>query len=378
MRTRTIFLLDQLNLAGAQKRAFNIARSLDPEQFEVQIICLQASGPLAADIEAAGIELTILAFAPSPSRVVHNLIQLSRLTRIIRQRSPGIVHTFFYWSTVYGSIASRLARVPVVITSRTSQYNLKPQGPISRMIERLTNPLATAVVTISRAVQKDTIETEGVPKHKVEFVYNGVELGPISGIDAAVVRSSLGLAPAGPVVVMIANFHSYKRHETVIRAVPAILARHPDAQFLMVGRESGQFDAHKKMADELGVAASICWPGVRTDIPDILGVCKIGVLCSETEALGNAALECMDAGLPVIGTKVGGIPEIVVDEITGFLIDVGDADAMASHINTLLDDPDRMTRMGDAGRARVREHFSHAAMVEGYTELYNARLQSKR
>jgi glycosyltransferase involved in cell wall biosynthesis len=377
MRTRTLFLLDQLNFAGAQKRAFNIARSLDPDRFEVQIISLEAGGPLAAHIEAAGIELTVLTFNPSPRRVLHNLIQLLHLTRIIRQRAPAIVHTFSYWSTVYGSIASVLARTPIVITSRTSQYNLKPQGRVFRLIERITNSLATAVVTISKAVRKDTIEMEGVPERKVEFIYNGVELGPVSDAPRAAVRDSLGLAPTSPVVVMVANFHSYKRHETVIRAIPATLSIHPDTQFLMVGRVSGQIDALKQMADDLGVANAVRWPGLRTDIPDILDVCDIGILCSETEALGNAILEFMDAGLPVIGTTVGGIPEIIVDGETGYLFSVGDEVALAKHLIHLLSNPEQASQMGAAGRARVREHFSCTAMVTGYTRLYESCLRDK-
>jgi glycosyltransferase involved in cell wall biosynthesis len=370
MRTRIVFLLDQLNLAGAQKRAVNIARSLDSSRFEVQIVCLHAGGPLQPEIEAAGIDLTILAFDPSPWSY-RNVGQLWRLTRVLRKRSPSIVHTFSYWCTMYGSIASRLASVPVIITSRTSQYNLKPQGTIPRLLERTLNPLATTVVTISQAVKEDTINVEGIPEHKVELVYNGVDLGPTSKIgDEAEFRRSLGLSSGDSVVVMVANFHAYKRHETFLRAAREVLAERPDAKFLMLGRESGQLDQLKQMARDLGIADSVRWTGARTDIPDILGVSDIGVLCSETEALGNAILEYM-----VVAPRVGGIPEMVVHGKTGWLISIGDDEALGRYLLELLADPETARRMGSAGRERVRTTFSREEMVRGYTRVYESQLE---
>jgi glycosyltransferase involved in cell wall biosynthesis len=377
MRTRILFLLDQLNLAGAQKRAVNIARSLDSSRFEVQIICLHAGGPLQPEIEAAGIDLTILAFDPSPWSY-RNAGQLWRLTRILRKRSPSIVHTFSYWCTVYGSIASRLASVPVIITSRTSQYDAKPQGTIPRLLERTLNSLATTVVTISQAVKEETINLEGIPEHKVELVYNGVDPDQKSDIgDEAEFRRSLGLSPADSVVVMVANFRVCKRHETLLRAARAVLAQRPDPKFLMLGRESGQVDQLKRMARDLGIADSVLWPGARTDIPEILGVSDIGVLCSETEALGNAILEYMAAGLPVVATRVGGIPEIVVHGETGWLISVGHDEALGHYLLALLADPETARRMGSAGRERVRTTFSREEMVKGYTRVYESQLERK-
>lgn len=375
MRTRIVFLLDQLNLAGAQKRAFNLARSLDPSRFEVQIIALNAGGPLQSEIEAAGIDLRILSFHEETKRL-RNLVEIWRLARILRELSPSIVHTFFYWSSVYGTIACRLASVPILITSRTGLYSSQPKGPIFRLIEHIINPLATSVLTISRAVKHDTIHDEGIPEHKVELIYNGVEIGPISKLeDREGFRRSLGISPDDSVVVMVANFSAYKRHDTLLEAARAVLRERPDTKFLMVGRESAHLDLLKQMTREFGIDDAVCWTGVRSDIPDILGISDIGVLCSETEALGNAILEYMDAGLPVIGTRVGGIPEIVNDGETGWLIAVGDAQALGHHLLELLADPDRARQMGAAGGERVRTTFGLEKMVRGYARIYESLLE---
>lgn len=377
MRTRVLFLLDQLNLAGAQKRAVTLARGLDPERFEVHFVCLQAGGPLEAEIEAAGFDLTILAFDPS-IRKARNLVQLVRLYRLLREKNAQIVHSFFYWSTVYGSIAAKLARVPVIVTSRTSEYRLKPKGPLFRAIERATNPLATCVVAISRAVMRDTIEREGVPEEKVALVYNGVELDRVeAGGDSEALRASLGLAPGDTGVVLVANLHPYKRHDTFLRAAARVVEARPRAKFVVVGRPGAASAAVQQLESELGIAGAVCWAGVRKDIPQILSACDVGVLCSESEALGNALLEYMDAGLPAIGTRVGGIPEIIVEGETGALIDVGDDEALARHLIRWIDEPEEARRLGAAGRERVRSTFSRAAMVRGYADLYDSLLAAK-
>ena len=377
MRTKIIFLLDQLNLAGAQKRAANLAKGLDRDRFDVQIVCLFGGGPLQPEIEAAGIDLVLLDFSPN-SRSLRNVSRLWNLSRRLRRERPRILHAFSYWSGVYGSIAGLLASVPVIITSRVSQYDLRPQGPIFRMIERVLNPLASAVTTISEAVSKDTIEIEGIPAHKIELVYNGVELsGGSETLDREAFRGSLGVSPEDAVVVMVANFFPYKRHETLLRAACGILADRPKTKFLMLGRESDEIENLKKMAADRGIASNIRWLGARKDVADILSIADIGVLCSESEALGNSILEYMDAGLPVVATETGGIPEMVLDGITGWLFAVGDADTLGRRLRELLDDPVRARQMGNAGRERVRENFSSDRMVRGYAAVYAKQLARK-
>ena len=293
-------------------------------------------------------------------------------------RAKGPTRAHFYWSCIYGSIASWLASIPILISSRTSLYDIKPQGTAYRFIERITNPLADSVVTISRAVQSDTVEIEGVPASKVELIYNGVEPASQSDIgDGSQLRRSLGVAPEDSIVVIVANFHLYKRHDTLLKAAQRVLRQQPNTKFLLVGRDAGQLDPLKELSRELAIDESICFTGVRSDIPDILSISDIGVLCSETEAFGNALLEYMDAGLPIVGTRVGGIPEIVIHAETGWLVSVGDDEALGRHLLDLLVDPAAAKKMGAAGRARAHTTFSLDEMVRGYSQIYASLLASK-
>lgn len=375
MRTRILFLLGQLNLAGEQKRAVSIAKHLDPSRFEAQIVCLHGGGALQPEVEAAGIDLTLLAF-DHDLKNVRNLSQLVALTKLIRERSPSIVHAVSYTSTIWGTIASRLASVPLLITSRNCLYDAKPKGAIARLLERTLGSLSHVVVTISEAVENDTIQLEGVPADKVRRVLNGVELGPGSDLeDVEGFRESLGLRPDDSVVVTVANCHKYKRHDTIIKAAHSVLDRRPNTKFLMVGQGSDELPGLKQLADDLGISDSIHWAGIRTDIANILSISDIGLLCSETEALGNSVLEYMDAGLPVVATRIGGIPEVVVHGETGWLISVGDHEKLAQHLVDLLDDPEMAQRMGAAGRHRIRTTFSRDEMIRGYTRLYETELE---
>lgn len=374
MRIKIIFLLDQLNLAGAQKRAANLARGLDPDRFDIRIVCLFGGGPLRARIDKAEIDLTILDFDTDPKRL-RNISRLWRLSRHLRHERPDVLHTFSFWSGIYGSVAGVLALLPVIITSRVSQYDLRPQGAVFRVIERLLNPLASAVTTISESVRKDTIEIEGIPAHKVELVYSGVELGNELDIeDRDAFRRSLGVSPEDAVVVMMANFFLYKRHETLLRAASRILTERPKTKFLMLGRESHEIENLKEMASGRGIADAVQWLGAREDVPEILSIADIGVLCSESEALGNSILEYMNAGLPVVATETGGIPELVVDGVTGWLFAVGDDDTLGRRLCDLLGDPARARQMGEAGRERTQQNFSLERMVSGYAEIYEARM----
>lgn len=375
MPIRILFLVDQLSRAGAQLRAFNLARSLDPDRFEVQFVCLFTHEQLREEIEAAGFSVTMLAFHHNPLKL-RNVRQMWKLTRLVRSRVPTIVHTFTYWASIVGSFASRRASVPIVITSRTCEYKLKPQGRVFQLLERYSNPIATSVTTISEAVSQDTVRYEGIPEDKITMIYNGVKLGrPSTRDDDMEFWQSLGLLPGDSVGVMIANFHEYKRHDTLVRAAQSVLEQRPETKFLLVGTErEGVADDVKRLAQDLGVADSIHFTGVRSDIRDILGVCDVGILCSETEALSNVLLEYMEAGLPVIATRTGGIPEVVEHGTTGWLVPVGDDKAIAGHLVDLLADPQRASEMGAAGRERVHDLFDHDRMVERYTLLYESLL----
>ena len=374
IRVKIIFLLDQLNFAGAQKRAVNLARGLDSDRFEVHIVCLHGAGPLQPAIEEAGLALTILDFAPSPWRI-GNLRSLFELTRLLWRERPQAVHTFSYWCGHYGTVAGRLAGVPSIITGRVCLYDLKPQGRIARLLERLLNPLASAVVTISEAVRSDTIEIEGVPPSKVDLVYNGVAIGdsPSSeSVDA--LREELDLQPGQPTIVIVANFFGYKRHETLIRAARQVLDQFPETRILLVGRLAEEFDSLKSMTEELGMVDAFRWLGARDDIGSLLAISTIGVLCSESEAMSNSVLEYMDAGLPVVATDVGGNPEMVVDGETGWLFPVGDDERLAERLIQLIEAPESANAFGVAGRQRVRANFSLDRMVEGYARVYESYL----
>lgn len=371
---KIIFLLDQLNFAGAQKRAVNLARGLDADRFDVHIVCLQGGGPLQSAIEEAGLALTILDFHPSPWRI-RNLRSLFDLTRLLWRERPQAVHTFSYWCGHYGTVAGRLAGVPAIITGRVCLYDLKPQGRIARLLERLLNPLASVVVTISEAVRSDTIEIEGVPPSKVDLVYNGVAIGDLPAPESArAIRAELDLEPGQPAIVMVANFFGYKRHDTLIRAARKVLDQFPDARFLLIGRLAEEFESLKSMTEELGMVDAFRWLGARNDIRSVLAISTIGVLCSESEAMSNSVLEYMDAALPVVATNVGGNPEMVVDGETGWLFPVGDDEALANRLIQLIGDPESARACGMAGRERVRANFSLDRMVAGYARVYESHL----
>jgi glycosyltransferase involved in cell wall biosynthesis len=378
LRIKIVLLVDQLNLAGSQKRAVKLARSLDPKRFEVRMVCLFGGGPLAAEVAKHGLASEILDFDPNP-RSPRNLAGMWKLFRLLRRERPDVVHSFSFYCGIYGTIAARAARVPVIVSSRMCLYDLRPDAPLLRLVERLLNSSSSAFVAISQAVADDTIRCEGVPAEKLELVYNGVE--PLDAADASreqTTRASLGVSDDTALVACVANLFAYKRHDTLIEAAPALVASRPAMKFLMIGRDAGELASLQRLAEEKGVAEAFVWLGERNDVSSLLAVSEVGVLCSASEAMSNSVLEYMEARLPVVASDVGGNPEMVVDGETGFLFPIGDSVRLAERIGALLDDPPRAKRMGEAGRTRVREVFSLARMVCGYAAVYEKQMAARR
>lgn len=223
------------------------------------------------------------------------------------------------------------------------------------------------LVTVSQG-QRWTYERIGVPSSRLTTVRNGIRArGP--GPGRALARRLLGLSPETPVVLAVGRLLEQKGHRYLVQAVPDLLARAPDLAVVVVGH-GPLSDRLRRQARELAVDRSVHLTGHRTDARMLLDAADVFVLPSRQEAMPLAALEAMDAGLPVVATDVLGSAEVVVDGETGLLVRPDDAAALARAVGGLLDDPARAARYGCAGRARFLEHFTSRRMAEQTLDVY--------
>ncbi len=340
-----------LDVGGQEKLLVEFARHADRERFDLRFISLGSRGPLADDIEALGWPVTAL---EAPSGLRPGLIV--KLAWLFRRWRPAVIHTHDHRSLFYAVPAARLTRVfRVVHTCHGRDVRATPrQVATARQLSRLVD----WYVCVSQEVKAQCRE-QGITGPRVCTILNGIDLDrfPYNGP-----------CPHGPVVT-VARLSPEKDVANLVRAT-AIAAREGDDLRVEVAGGGSCLEDLKGLAAELGVAERVNFLGEVRDVPALLGRARMFVLPSRSEGVPLTVLEAMAGGLPVVATRVGGLPEVVDDGVTGLLVPPADPAALAGAMVRIWNDPDQGNRMGRAGRQRTEERFDIRRMVAEYEALY--------
>jgi glycosyltransferase involved in cell wall biosynthesis len=350
-RLRVAHVTFGLDVGGLEKLLAEFARHADRERFDLHFVSLGHGGAVAEEVAAAGWPVTALGV---PTGLRPGLA--FRLARLLRRIHADVVHTHDDRPHLYGTLAGRLAGVRRIVHTRHGQgINL------SRRQAALVH-LAAGWVDRFVCVSHDSARLailQGVPARKVCTVWNGIDLARFP---------CTGPRPEGPAVI-VARLSPEKDHATLLRA--AALAVRADSSFRLEVAGDGpcRTDLHR-LAEELGLTGHVRFLGAVRDVPALLARAGLFVLSSLSEGVSLTLLEAMASGLPVVATRVGGNPEVVVEDETGLLVGPGDPDGLARGLLSLWQDPDRCRRLGGAGRARVERHFDVRGMVAAYERMY--------
>src|SRR5215510_12419060 len=284
---------------------------------------------------------------------------LFRLRRLIRARRVSIVHTHSSVDSWLGSLAAKSLGRPVVRSRHVSI-------PIRHT---LVYRLADRIITSGEAVRA-TVVAAGVAPEKIVSVSAGVDTEQFHpGVSGKSVRDELGLG-GEPVVGLVANIRGSKGHNVFLDAARAVLKMAPDTRFLIVGDGVG-FDEVKARVQQMGLESRVFFSGFRRDVPEVMAALDVLVLPStRSEATSQVIPQALAVGTPVVGSDVGGIPELVRDGETGRLVPPGKPDALAAAIVDMLSDTERAHAMAQAGQALVRERFTVDAMMAATTAVY--------
>ncbi len=285
------------------------------------------------------------------------------LRRLMRGAGIDVVNTHSGRDTQLAGVAARsLGRGRPRIV-RTRHLAL----PITSRFGYATLP--DEVVTVSAFVAA-YLRSAGVPAGRLSVVPTGVDLGRYQPDPAGGgLRDELGLPPGTPLVGTVAILRFKKGHADLLEAVPAVLASFPDAHFVFAGDGPQRENLERRIA-ELALQDRVHLLGLRRDVNNVLQSLDLFVLPTHQEALGTAFIEAAALGLPTVGSRVDGVPEVVADGESGLLVPPQDSAALAAAINQLLGDPARRQAMGRVGRQRVETLFSREAMARGMEAVY--------
>jgi glycosyltransferase involved in cell wall biosynthesis len=378
-RTHVLTLTDTIGMGGAEQIILTLNQSLDPERFR-RTICLtrepdvgDPSGEFDSrgrvqQLRAEGVELLQL---KRRSRL--NVVAWLRLIRFIRSQRVDVLHAHKFGSNVWGSLIGRLARVPVVLAHEHT-WSFEGQR-LRRWIDRwVVGRLADAVIAVSEADSERMSKLVGVPRDRIVLIPNGIPT--LAPGDRTAIRRAAGIPDGAAVLVTVANLRPQKAIDVLIRALALIRERFPDTYLVIAG--GGDRGPLEKLAVELGISAAIVFLGARRDVGNVLAAGDVAVSSSDFEGSPLSTMEYLAAGLPVVATDVGGMPDLVHHGENGLLVPRRDPAALASAVCDLLADPERARQMGERGLELQRREFSLAAMVKRVEALYAERLEASR
>jgi glycosyltransferase involved in cell wall biosynthesis len=292
---------------------------------------------------------------------------VQRVGRVIRSVQPDLVHLHSrIGADVMGGIAARLARVPVVHTRRVD-------NPEPRWLAATKYRLHDRVIAISEGIAR-VLRGLDLPADKLRVVRSAVDAAPFAaGCDRAALARLLGATDAqpmtGPTIAVVAQLIERKGHRFLLQALPAIAAAVPGVQVLCFGKGPLVGPLQERI-DRDGLAGHVRLMGYREDLPRLLPCMDLLVHPATMEGLGVSLLQASAAGVPIVASRVGGIPEAVRDGVNGRLVPPADVPALTEAILSLLAAPAQRQRMGAAGRELVAREFSVAAMVAGNLAVY--------
>lgn len=371
---------DTYSVTGPANSLLTLMDHLPRNRYDAYV-ALREAGSLSAELAARKGKYFFLSL-PKPSglnalRFLLNLpLAIRRLVRFARQHRIDLIHVHQSVS-LWGLIAGKLAGIPVVLHAREILEN--------RLFYQILLGLSAQTIAISNAVRACLIRNvPNCPECRISVVYNAADLTRFrpDNADAKCLRSEWGILKDAPLVLMVSKLIEIKGHLDFVKSCALCQKRFPNAVFMIVG---GDMPGHEAYAERVRQAVreyqledAFHFAGFQREVERFLGAADVVVqpsICEE--GLGRVAIEAMAMGKPVVATHAGGLPEVVQDGITGYIVPKNDHEALAGRIIAFLENPDLCAKMGQAGRVRAHQQFGVLEHVASVAEIYDKLLCSE-
>ena len=364
---RVLHLLVTTSPGGGPKHVYDLVRHLPRDQFET-VVAAPRDGVFFDRFQDLGVDLVDLPLSRLGVRHLPLTMRLCRAHRI------DIVHTHGKGPGLYGRLAARALGVPAVHTFHGIHY-----GSYSRLgqwlyltLERRLSRLTHAIINVSRSQEAEGLALRLFRPEQSVVVVNGIDLEEMDHTirQCPVRRETLGLTADDFVLGCVSRWDPVKRFEILLQAVRRLASRIPGLALLLVGG-GGEEARIRRLVAETGLQDRVIFTGFLGNPTRVYGILDLYVATSLKEGLPLAPLEAMGAGLAIVATDVPGHRDVIVRDQTGLLVPAEDSAALAEAIASLVADPDRRRRMGQAGRQRVLDHFAIRSMVVKTADAYH-------
>jgi glycosyltransferase involved in cell wall biosynthesis len=360
---RVMIVVTDLEVGGAPLHLLRLVRHLPRERYCIKIVSLAPEGPVAADLRDAGVET-----AACGARSAADLRALVRLTHMVRQWRPDILHGLLFHANLAVRLVAPLAGVPVgrVVCEI---HTVEIERPWHLRLDKLTIGLCRVELGISEAVVRHLRHRAHIPPHRLAVVEGGIELEPLMSAKP-ISRAEIGVPDDVPMLLWVGRLDPVKGFEELIAALAQLRARR-DIRLVLVGDGDYRPTVEALIARH-GVDEQVMLLGARRDVPALMAAADIFVFPSYTEGLPTVLLEAMASGIPIVTTDVAGCRDIVTHGQTGLIVPPRNAKALATAIETILDEPDRAGRLVETARRLVRERHGQTAVADRYDRLYRS------
>jgi len=356
-------LIHQLRTGGAENGIINLVNLIDGDRFESAVCAFVGGGAQTHRVDTRKTKL----FELNKTKDGNDFLLPFRLKKQLILWQPHILHTHAWGTLCEGFLAAKMARIPVVIHG---EHGTLQQQKRNIPVQRFVWGLCTQVLSVSNSHREKIAGTIGFPPEKIKVIPNGVDTNRFSpNPDHEGKKTLLGFAPQDKIIGTVGRLMPVKNQQMLIQAFATLVGHCPDAKLVLVG-DGPLRNELTQLASSLGIAPSIHFLGRRSDVPAVLQAMDLFVLPSISEGMSNTILEAMSCGLPVVATDVGGNPEIIIDNVTGRLVQSDNVEELADILTFLFDHPDQLQVMGRSSRKHIEDNYSIQTMINNYERLY--------
>jgi glycosyltransferase involved in cell wall biosynthesis len=362
---RVVHVVLSMELGGLERVVIDLVREGQALGQHVEVICLESGGVLAPLVESLDAPIIVLDKSPGFRPDV-----IRRMDRLFHKLRPDVIHTHQMGALLYSSLSQwRGGEQLLVHTEHGRHY---PGRLKTRVLSRLATSSTARFYCVSRDIADSIVAHRIAAVGKVRVVPNGIETARFTGRggeDPDILRRRLGVPPGVAVIGTIGRLDEIKRQDLLIRSFAELKRSVPDTHLLIVGQGPRMNELRETVA-RLGLEASVSLVGFQPEPESYLRVMDVFALTSRSEGMPLVILEAWASGVPVVASRVGGIPELIESGVNGLLFEPDDEAGLADSLRRLLSDPLEARRIAEAGRSLARIRYDVRAMAATYHRDY--------